>query len=68
MLGLSGSFGRRILIKSTIVFPIVGLLGLILLTETYIRVKGLLFDPDQELSLILGDCLDVLKGFSKSTP
>lgn len=53
MLGLSGSFGRRILISSTIMFPIVGLLALILLTETYVRVKGQLFDPDRELSLDL---------------
>lgn len=61
MLGLSGSFGRRILISSTILFPIFGLLALILLTEIYIRVKGQFFDPDQELSPILWDCLDVQK-------
>lgn len=59
MLPLSWSSCRRILISSTIVFPIVGLLALILLTGNYIRVKGQLFDPDQELSLILLDRLDV---------
>lgn len=46
-------------------FPIVGLLVLILLTETYIRVKGQLFDPDQKLSLGLWDCLDVQERVQK---
>lgn len=59
MLGHFGSFGGRILISSTIMFPIVGLRALVVLTETYVRVKGQLFDPDQEFSLILWDCLDV---------
>lgn len=60
MLGLSGSFGRRILIGSTITFPIAG-------TQTCIRVKGQLFDPGQELRLILWDRRDVRAGFSKAT-
>lgn len=58
MLRLSGSFRRRILISSTIAFPIVGLLALIRLTGSYIRVKGQLFDPEQEFSLLL-ERLDV---------
>lgn len=62
MLRLSWSFCRRILISSTMVFPIVGLLALILWTGNYVRVKGHRFDPDQELSLILLDCLDVQEG------
>lgn len=59
---LSWSFCRRILISSTIVFPIVGLPPLILWTGNYVRVKGQRFDPDQELSLMLLDCLDVQEG------
>lgn len=62
MLRLSWSFCRRILISWTIAFPIVGLLALILWTGNYVRVKGQRFDPDQELSLILLDCLDVQEG------
>lgn len=66
MLQLSGSFGRRILISSTIMFPIVGLLALICLTGSYIRVKGQLFDPEQGFCL-LWERLDVQERLRKSS-
>lgn len=62
MLRLSRSFRRTLLMSSTVVFPIVGLLPWILWMGNYVQVKGQRFDPDQELSLIRLDCLDVQEG------